>query len=125
MKTETSPADYEKLVAKGRQVLEELDGALVKRGHEYVPLKEIAPRYDTLLDSGRKPGLEQNDGLTNFLSDNGCPVEDHVFVEIHNPGYTAKPSPYQNFIHKSGSDILCMFNYAACDQHYKKPGQMF
>ncbi|KAK7413271.1 hypothetical protein QQX98_007859 [Neonectria punicea] len=107
MKFFINPDTLQTLVAKGRSLHKELKRAVAQRGQEYVALREIAPGYDIRLDSGRKPRLEQDNSLTKFLDNAGCPVTDHVFVEVINPGSDLAP-PYQNYVHASGSDILCL-----------------
>ncbi|KAF4966836.1 hypothetical protein FZEAL_10609 [Fusarium zealandicum] len=100
-----NPETLQTLVTKGRSLDENLKQAVTRRGHEYVAPKEIAPNYDTMLDSGRVPGLEAHRGLIRFLDGEGCPTKNHVFVEIFNPGGGGAP-PYQNFVHASGTDLL-------------------
>ncbi|UPL00299.1 hypothetical protein LCI18_011233 [Fusarium solani-melongenae] len=124
MRFKTDYKTLQCLVAKGRSLHEELTQAVIQRGHEYVPLKEIAPGYQTRLNSGRMPSLEEQDSMATFLDDEGCPIGGHVFVEVINPGSQVAP-PYQNFVHASGTDILCMYNYSSKDQLRDMPHQIY
>lgn len=96
--------------AKGHELLQQLEGALNQQGDTFVSfVKEIAPRYNTTVVPRYKLGDAVIAEHEKFVTDSGGRRKDYVYFEVYNPPCT-KEMPYLNAIHKSGSDLLCIFN---------------
>lgn len=110
-------AQFSQFVKKGRYLYDEILSSIQQRGHTYVPLPEIAPRYQTEIDPPAMPAVgETQQGL---LENSQQPLTGYSLVLMKNtyPLPDVFEAPYQNYIHREGRTILCMSNYAANDRY--------
>lgn len=108
---------FAQFVRKGRSLHDEMLNSIQQRGHTYVPLPEIAPRYQTELDPPAMPAL--GDVQTKMLEHENQPVTGYSLVLVRNTQpLPYVEAPYQNYIHREGRAVLCMSNYAANDRYW-------
>ncbi|KAL7810234.1 hypothetical protein V8C44DRAFT_365612 [Trichoderma aethiopicum] len=108
-----SQALIQRLAAKGRSLLLELEQAIDEKGQQYTPFPEIAPRYSTLISPPWMPRLDNRTAAV--VGANGQPFYGYQMVQVNSvPAYDG-PCPYSNYVHRNGRVILCMFNFAEMD----------
>lgn len=119
-----SHAVFGLLTVKGRELHAELD-SIQRKGHTYVPLPGIAPRYITHLGT---PGWAAIAGIQHtMLREAGQPADGYVMVSVENPPASSgwNQPYYDNYVHKDGRVILCMFNFASNDLLLGIPARMY
>lgn len=118
-----SHAVFGQLAAKGRELHDELLDSIQRRGHTYVQLPEIAPRYITNLSPPDWAAIASIQHA--MLQEAGHPDDGYVFADVRNtPVVSARPC-YGNYVHKDGRAILCMFNFASDDLLLGTPARMY
>lgn len=117
-------AQFEQFVRKGRSLHDAILNSIQKRGYTYVPLPEIAPRYQTELDPPAMPALGRVQ--TKMLKEAEQPTSGYSLVLVKNTKPLADGEvPYQNYIHREGRAILCMSNYATHDRYFGTPERLY
>ncbi|ROW02444.1 hypothetical protein VMCG_06103 [Cytospora schulzeri] len=116
-------AVFDQLVTKGRALHADLLHSVRTNGHRYIKLPEISPFYTTRLDLPHMPGLPES--RKDNLRMAGHPADDYVLAQVENVGVPAGQPPYQNYVHKNGRAILCIYNFAASDQLLGTSARMY
>ncbi|TFB06617.1 hypothetical protein CCMA1212_001278 [Trichoderma ghanense] len=107
-----SQALIQRLAAKGRGLLLELEQAIDEKGQQFAPFPEIAPRYSTLIAPPWMPPLD--DRTAKVVGANEQPSNGYQMVQVNSVPHR-DPSPYTNYVHRNGRVILCMYNFAEMD----------
>lgn len=114
--------DYSRLKARGQNAYNRMIREIRQKGRTYVPPMELAPFYTTDVPPADMAMLP--DEVKPWIAENGCPLNGYSLVGVHNVPNPGEPL-YNNYIHESGSAILCMSNFKENDVQNGQPGQMF
>ncbi|KAF4435000.1 hypothetical protein F53441_13614 [Fusarium austroafricanum] len=112
MKEFKLPEHLPQLIQEVRDHENDVRTAVLARGYTPVPLKAIPATYDFQITLDRDENVPSSlwDQTNRFLVSGGCPETSHVLAVVNFEGNNDAP-PYQNYVHASGSDVMCVYNY--------------